>query len=237
MSASTPTSSSTDRRRILVVDDEEDLAELVSSALGFGGYDVVTAGRGLDALAAVERFRPHLVVLDVMLPDIDGFEVCRRLRAAGNDTPVIFLTARDTSDDTLEGFQRGGDDYLTKPFRLDVLGARVAAVLRRTTPPASAVTQYADLVLDDVAHLVTRAGRPVDLSPTEYRLLHFLLRHPEQVLSKDQIVEHVWGYDFDGDPKVVETYISYLRRKIDATDPPLITTVRGFGYTLRSETP
>ena len=222
-------------RRILVVDDEEDLAELISSALGFAGYEVVTAARGLEALATILTFDPHLVVLDVMLPDIDGFEVCRRMRDAGDERPIVFLTARDTSDDTLAGFERGGDDYLTKPFRLDVLRARIGAVLKRSAPADRRVLRYADLTLDDPSHVVSRGNTTIELSPTEYRLLHYLMQNPEQVLSKFQIVDHVWGHDFDGDPKVVETYISYLRRKIDQTGPQLIKTVRGFGYALRRD--
>jgi two-component system OmpR family response regulator len=231
-----PAATEDKNHRILVVDDEQDLADLVTSALGFAGYTASSVGRGLDALTAIAASRPDLIVLDVMLPDIDGFEVCRRLRSRGDSTPVIFLTARDASEDTMAGFDRGGDDYLTKPFRLDELLARIAAVLRRTSAPqSSSIVSYSNLVLDDDQHVVIRGDRVIELSPTEYRLLHYFLINPERVLSKFQIVEQVWGHDFDGDPKVVETYVSYLRKKIDANEEPLIQTVRGFGYALRSD--
>jgi two-component system OmpR family response regulator len=178
-------------------------------------------------------------VLDVMLPDIDGFEVCRRLRADGDFVPVIFLTARDAEDDRVTGFIRGGDDYVTKPFSLEELTLRIGALLRRTKAAAAgSETQrlkYRDLELDEDRHQVWRAGKEVRLSPTEFRLLRYLLLNAERVLSKQQILDHVWQYDFNGDDNVVETYISYLRRKIDAHQDPLIRTVRGFGYTLRAE--
>lgn len=243
--AARPDSSSppqTDRRgRVLVVDDETAITELLSTALRYMGYDVATARTGSDALTAASRTPPDLVVLDVMLPDIDGFEVCRRLRADGDFVPVIFLTARDAEDDRVTGFIRGGDDYVTKPFSLEELTLRIAALLRRTRANGgvgSSDTQrlrYRDLELDEDRHQVWRAGEEVRLSPTEFRLLRYLLLNAERVLSKQQILDHVWQYDFNGDDNVVETYISYLRRKLDAGHDKLIRTVRGFGYTLRAE--
>ena len=232
----------TERRgRVLVVDDEAPITELLSTALRYMGYDVTTARTGSSALESASRTPPDLVVLDVMLPDIDGFEVCRRLRADGDFVPVIFLTARDAEDDRVTGFIRGGDDYVTKPFSLEELTLRIAALLRRTRANGSngsAETQrlrYRDLELDEDRHQVWRAGSEVRLSPTEFRLLRYLLLNAERVLSKQQILDHVWQYDFNGDDNVVETYISYLRRKLDAGHDKLIRTVRGFGYTLRAE--
>lgn len=232
----------TERRgRVLVVDDEAPITELLSTALRYMGYEVLTAHTGAGALESASRTPPDLVVLDVMLPDIDGFEVCRRLRADGDFVPVIFLTARDAEDDRVTGFIRGGDDYVTKPFSLEELTLRIAALLRRTRPnggPDSPDTQrlrYRDLEMDEDRHQVWRAGSEVRLSPTEFRLLRYLLLNAERVLSKQQILDHVWQYDFNGDDNVVETYISYLRRKLDAGHDKLIRTVRGFGYTLRAE--
>ncbi len=224
---------------VLVVDDEVYLRDLVSSALRIAGMTPVTVADGHGALRAVATGRPDLVILDVGLPDIDGFEVCRSLRDGGNQVPVIFLTARDGREDMLQGFTKGGDDYITKPFSLDELIARVHAVLRRTqhqqpTAPSTALT-YADLTLDEATMRVTRGGEAVSLSPTEFKLLRFLLRNREQVVSKHQILDHVWEYDFDGNASVVENYISYLRKKIDDREPKLLHTVRGFGYVLRSE--
>ena len=181
---------------------------------------------------------PHLIILDVMLPDLDGVEVCRRLRANGDFVPVIFLTARDEHDDKMRGFTHGGDDYLTKPFSLEELVARVRAILRRGGARSEAATnryKYADLELDDDSRRVWRAGEIVHLSPTEFRLLRYLLLNAERVLSKDQILDHVWQYDYIGEANVVETYISYLRKKIDDRELKLIQTVRGFGYALRTE--
>jgi two-component system OmpR family response regulator len=221
---------------VLVVDDDEFIRDLTSSALRIAGFATTTASSGLDALACIERQRPALVVLDVGLPGVDGFEVCRRLRAGGDQTPVVFLTARDADEDKISGFTKGGDDYLTKPFSLEELVARVRAVLRRTGPQAPiSRLRYADLELDEETLRVTRAGRPIQLSPTELRVLRFLLLNRERVLSKAQILDHVWDYDFGGNAGVVENYISYLRKKIDTVDPPLIHTVRGFGYVLRTE--
>jgi two-component system OmpR family response regulator len=221
---------------VLVVDDDEFIRDLTSSALRIAGFATTTASSGLDALACIERQRPALVVLDVGLPGVDGFEVCRRLRAGGDQTPVVFLTARDADGDKISGFTKGGDDYLTKPFSLEELVARVRAVLRRTGPQAPiSRLRYADLELDEETLRVTRAGRPIQLSPTELKVLRFLLLNRERVLSKAQILDHVWDYDFGGNAGVVENYISYLRKKIDTVDPPLIHTVRGFGYVLRTE--
>ena len=222
--------------RILVVDDEPAIAELVTTALRFVGFDVRSTGSGRGALSTASTFRPHLIVLDVMLPDMDGIEVCRRLRAGGDRVPVIFLTARDAHDDKMRGFTHGGDDYITKPFSLEELVARVRSVLRRwhdQSPATITRHRYADLELDEEGYQVWRAGELVHLSPTEFRLLRYLLLNAGRVLSKDQIIDHVWQYDFMGDPSLVETYISYLRRKIDIREPKLIQTVRGFGYSLR----
>jgi two-component system OmpR family response regulator len=223
--------------RVLVVDDEEYIRDLVSSALRIAGFQTLVEPDGARALVAVAAQSPDLVVLDVGLPGIDGFEMCRRMRADGDDTPVIFLTARDTAEDKVSGFTKGGDDYLTKPFSLEELIARVRAVLRRTqgAAPAENRLSYADLEVDEDTMRVTRAGRPVQLSPTEFKLLRFLLINRERVLSKSQILDHVWQYDFGGSGGVVENYISYLRKKVDNVEPHLIHTVRGFGYVLREE--
>ena len=230
------TDAATPARRVLVVDDEEYITDLLSTSLRFQGFEVETAAAGFDALTKVASFDPQIVLLDVMMPDIDGFEVCRRMRADGDLTPVIFLTARDTKDDMLSGFTKGGDDYITKPFSLEEVVARVNAVLRRagTSGPASTVHRYVDLVMDEDSHRVTRAGEPVELSPTEWKLLRYLLMNAERVLSKTQILDHVWQYDFGGDASSVETYISYLRKKVDHVEPKLIQTVRGVGYTIRT---
>ncbi len=221
--------------RVLVVDDEPAIRELVTTVLRYEGFDVATAENGREALAAVEQNRPHLVVLDVMLPDLDGFAVQQRLSASGQRIPVLFLTARDTVEDKIRGLTLGGDDYLTKPFSLGELVARINAVLRRThqegTP--SRLT-FDDLELDEDTFEVFRGGDRIELTPTEFKLLRFLMRNPRRVLSKAQILDHVWEYDFGGDGNIVETYISYLRRKIDAGRPALIHTVRGVGYSLRS---
>jgi two-component system OmpR family response regulator len=223
--------------KILVVDDEEYIRDLVSSALRIAGYRSLTASDGSGALAATSANDPDLVILDVGLPGIDGFDVCRRLRADGDDTPVIFLTARDTEEDRVSGFTKGGDDYLTKPFSLEELVARVRAVLRRTQGSGPAVNRlrYADLEIDEDTMRVSRGDRVIQLSPTEFKLLRFLLINRERVLSKGQILDHVWQYDFGGSGGVVENYISYLRKKVDDVEPHLIQTVRGFGYVLRQE--
>jgi two-component system OmpR family response regulator len=235
-----PDSAAETRGRVLVVDDEAPITELLSTALRYMGYDVATARTGMAALESASKLPPDLVVLDVMLPDIDGFEVCRRLRSDGDFVPVIFLTARDAEEDRVTGFIRGGDDYVTKPFSLEELTLRISALLRRTKtagPGAADANRlrYRDLEMDEDRHQVWRDGSEVRLSPTEFRLLRYLLLNAERVLSKQQILDHVWQYDFNGDDNVVETYISYLRRKLDAGHDKLIRTVRGFGYTLRAE--
>jgi two-component system OmpR family response regulator len=221
--------------RVLVVDDEPNIIELVAMALRYEGFTVQTAATGRAALVAAAKFTPALVILDVMLPDIDGLEVLRRLTANGQKAPVIFLTARDATEDKVRGLTVGGDDYVTKPFSIEELVARVRAVLRRhgQNGPDSSRLALADLELDDDAHEVRRAGQAVELTPTEYRLLRYLLVNAGRVLSRSQILDHVWDYDFGGDASVLETYVSYLRRKVDRFDPPLIQTVRGVGYVLR----
>jgi two-component system OmpR family response regulator len=222
-------------RRILVVDDEENLRTMLVAALRHSGYEVHEAADGAEGFRATRELRPDLIVLDVMMPVLDGFAMCRRLREAGDRTPVIFLTARGAAADKVEGLNLGGDDYLPKPFSLDELIARVEAVSRRfeREPSARDVYTVADLVLDDVAHRVTRAGTELHLSPTEYKLLRYLMRNTGRVMSRGQLLENVWGYSADDDPGVVETYIGYLRRKVDRTEPKLVHTVRGVGYTVR----
>ncbi|MCU4184114.1 response regulator transcription factor [Acidiferrimicrobium sp. IK] len=224
--------------RVLVVDDEPHIAELVSLGLRYSKFDVTTAATGRDALAEVRRSRPDLIVLDVMLPDLDGFEVARRIRetdGGADRVPVIFLTARDTTADKIAGLDLGGDDYVTKPFSVEELVARVQAVLRRSTAsaPAEHRMQFADLVLDEDTREVWRGDRSIELTATEYRLLHYLLLNARRVLTRAQILEHVWDYDFAGNASVLETYVSYLRHKVDAGGPALIHTVRGVGYALR----
>ncbi|GAA1347997.1 winged helix-turn-helix domain-containing protein [Arthrobacter roseus] len=224
--------------KLLVVDDEPNIRELLSTSLRFAGFDVVAAANGREALIAAEEHNPDLAVLDVMLPDMDGFTVTRRLRAAGRLFPVLFLTAKDDTEDKVTGLTVGGDDYVTKPFSLDEVVARIRAVLRRTQPQDNddAVIRVDDLELDDDAHEVRRGGKNIDLSPTEFKLLRYLMMNPNRVLSKAQILDHVWEYDFNGDASIVESYISYLRRKIDASSdsPALIQTKRGVGYLLRT---
>ncbi len=220
--------------RVLVVDDEPNITELVAMALRYEGFTVKTAATGRGALSAVTQFSPALVILDVMLPDIDGIEVMKRLNSQGSKVPIIFLTARDATEDKVHGLTIGGDDYVTKPFSIEELMARVRVVLRRhgnNNEPGKLT--LADLELDDEAHEVRRQGRVVDLTNTEYRLLRYLLINSGRVLTRSQILDHVWHYDFGGDASVLETYVSYLRRKVDRFDPPLIQTVRGVGYVLR----
>ena len=221
--------------RILVVDDEASITDLVATVLRYEGFGVEVAANGWDALRKASEFQPDLVVLDIMLPDHDGFEIHRRLRDRGIGVPVIFLTARDATEDKVRGLTVGGDDYVTKPFSLEELVARIRAVLRRTggTEAGSARLEFADLEMDEDSHEVRRGGTTIELRPTEYKLLRFLLLNPKRVMSKQQILDHVWNYDFGGDSNVVETYVSYLRKKIDAADPRLIHTVRGVGYVLR----
>jgi two-component system OmpR family response regulator len=229
------TDSATDSHRILVVDDEPNIADVVSMALRFQGFEVETAGTGTDAISAVTSFRPHLIVLDIMLPDMEGFDVAQRLGAQRARVPIIFLTARDATDDKIRGLTLGGDDYVTKPFSLEELVARIRAILRRSglAEPESSRLTFEDLELDEDAHEVTRSGSHVELTATEYRLLRYLMLNPRRVLTRSQLLEHVWEYDFGGDARVLETYVSYLRKKLDKHGPPLIHTVRGVGYALR----
>jgi two-component system OmpR family response regulator len=221
--------------RVLVVDDEPNITDLLSTALRYTGFEVAVAENGRQALAQAASFLPELILLDVMLPDFDGFEVCRRLRNDGVNVPVLFLTARDATEDKVSGLSLGGDDYVTKPFSLEEVVARVRAVLRRSRTDLldSVSLQFADVEMNEDTHQVRRGGELIDLSPTEFKLLRYLLLNAKRVLSKAQILDHVWQYDFGGDANVVETYISYLRKKIDRAGPPLIHTVRGVGYTLR----
>jgi len=219
--------------RVLVVDDEPNITDLVALALRYEGFSVEKAGSGRAALSAVQKFKPDLVILDVMLPDLSGLDVMKRLTSEGRKVPVIFLTARDSTEDKVHGLTIGGDDYVTKPFSIEELVARVRVVLRRNGGSTSSRLVLADLELDEDAHEVRRQGEPIDLTPTEYRLLRYLLVNSGRVLSRTQILDHVWDYDFGGDASVLETYISYLRRKVDKYSPPLIQTVRGVGYVMR----
>jgi two-component system OmpR family response regulator len=221
--------------RILIVDDEASITELVAMALRYEGFTVQAAQNGREALDAVTAFDPDLVVLDIMMPGLDGFEVARRLRNGSSVLPILFLTARDATDDKVRGLTLGGDDYMTKPFSVEELVARIRAILRRVRPDAAAPVRlsFSDLELDEDAHQVWRAGVEVELTATEFKLLRYLMLNARRVLSKDQILDHVWNYDFGGNANIVETYISYLRRKIDAFGTPLIQTVRGVGYTIR----
>jgi two-component system, OmpR family, response regulator len=221
----------------MVVDDEESITQLVSTVLRYEGFEVECADSGRAAIQLAGRFAPDLIVLDVMLPDLDGFEVYRRLAATEPRVPVLFLTAKDQPADRVHGLTLGADDYVGKPFGLEELVARVRAILRRTTPAdqnGSAQIAYHDLSIDDDAHEVRRGDRLIQLTPTEYHLLRYLVVNAGRVVSKAQILDHVWRYDFGGDSSVVETYISYLRKKVDRTgEPTLIQTVRGFGYAVR----
>ncbi|MBP2708267.1 response regulator transcription factor [Microbispora sp. RL4-1S] len=222
--------------RLLVVEDEPDLLELMSAVLRYAGFETASASNGTDAVQAVRRLRPDLIVLDVMLPDLDGFEVIQRLRGGGDETPVLFLTARDAVEDRLQGLRLGGDDYVTKPFNLDEVIARIHAVLRRmrggATRPSPRLT-FADIVLDEESREVWRGGRAISLSPTEFDLLRFFMSNVGRVLSKRQILDQVWHYDFRGDTAIVEKYVCALRRKVDNADPGLIHTIRSVGYVLR----
>jgi two-component system OmpR family response regulator len=220
--------------RVLVVDDEDSITGLVGMALRYEGFQVEVARSGRAALTAATSFRPHLIVLDVMLPDVDGFEVQRRLAADRPRVPILFLTARDETEAKVHGLTMGADDYVTKPFSVEELVARVHAVLRRSGHAEQrARLEFADLEMDEDTHEVWRGGEPIKLSPTEFNLLRYLLVNARRVVSKAQIVDHVWRYDFGGDPRIVENYISYLRKKIDFKEPRLIQTVRGVGYSLR----
>jgi len=229
------TTTSDEPVRVLVVDDEPNIVDVISMALRFEGFDVASAGTGADAIASVAAKRPQLLVLDVMLPDIDGFEVARRLASAREEVPIIFLTARDSTEDVVRGLSIGGDDYVTKPFSLEELIARIRTILRRTglRRDDSSKLAFADLELDEDTHEVTRSERPIDLTATEFRLLRYLMLNPRRVLTRAQLLDHVWNYDFGGDARVLETYISYLRKKVDVETPSLIHTVRGVGYALR----
>jgi two-component system OmpR family response regulator len=230
----------TDSARVLVVDDEHSIVDAVSTALRYEGFDVSQAMSGRDALAIAQESTFDLILLDVMLPDLDGFQIADRLRADGVTTPILFLTARTGLDDKARGFELGADDYVTKPFSLAEIVMRVRAILRRTSgagqaPSSSDELRFADLVMDSAAHRVWRAGVEISLTATEFRLLRFFLLNPGRVVSKSQILDHVWHYDFGGDTNILETYVSYLRRKLNAMGPPLIHTVRLVGYVLREE--
>jgi two-component system OmpR family response regulator len=223
--------------RVLVVDDEATLTDLLSMALRYEGWEVKTAGDGRQALALAREFKPDAIVLDIMLPDIDGLQVLQRVRADGTDTPVLFLTAKDSLDDRITGLTAGGDDYVTKPFSLEELVARLRGLIRRSlvavVDESDPVITVGDLSLDEDSHEVFRAGEPIELTATEFELLRYLMRNPRRVLSKAQILDRVWSYDFGGKSSVVEIYISYLRRKIDAGRTPMIHTVRGAGYMIK----
>jgi len=224
-------------QRILVVDDESSISELIATSLKFVGFDVRTAATGSQALQIAQEFKPHALILDVMLPDQNGFEVCRQIRSEGQKVGVLFLTAKDSVEDKIAGLTIGGDDYVTKPFSLEELVARLRALLRRTgvteIESDEEKIRFADLELDEATHEVRRAGNLIDLSPTEFLLLRYLMINADRVVSKSQILDHVWQYDFRGDMGIVETYVSYLRKKIDIYEPALIHTVRGVGYRLR----
>ena len=227
--------SSAPRQQVLVVDDEPSIVDAVATALRYEGFEVREARTGRAALSAAQESPPDLLILDVMLPDLNGLEVTRRLRADGVRVPVLFLTARDSVEDKVAGLTVGGDDYVTKPFSLAEIVARTRAILRRTQgePDSDGRLRFADLVLDEDTHEVWRGSTPVRLTATEFNLLRFFLLNPRRVLSKSQIIDHVWHYDFGGDANVVETYVSYLRRKLDRLGPPLIHTIRLVGYALR----
>lgn len=224
-----------DAGHLLVVEDDENLRSMLCAALRYNGFEVTACADGRVALQTMKEFDPDLIVLDVMLPDIDGFEVCRQLRANDDHTPIVFLTARDTTQDKVHGLTIGGDDYLEKPFSIDELVARLLAVQRRTrtTTARPGLLELADLSFDEDARIVIRAGEHVHLSPTEFKLLRYLLLNQGRVVSKGQILDHVWEYDYEGDGRVVETYVGYLRRKLDNGDVKLIHTIRGAGYTMR----
>ncbi len=223
--------------KVLVVDDEASIRALLAATLRLTGFEVRVAEGGREALAAVAEYDPDLVILDVMMPDVDGFEVAQRLRSAGRPVPVLFLTARDSVEDRISGLTVGGDDYVAKPFSLEEVVLRIRAILRRSRGENPSVDggllRFADLEMDEDAHEVRRAGKRIDLSPTEFNLLRYLLTNAGKVVSKAQILDRVWSYDFGGDGRIVESYVYYLRRKIDKWDPPLIHTVRGVGYALR----
>ncbi|MDQ1703840.1 MAG: two-component system, OmpR family, response regulator [Frankiaceae bacterium] len=232
-----PNDAPTKEARLLVVDDEPNIVELLSASLRYAGFDVAVARSGPEALRVAREFRPDLLVLDVMMPGMDGFDVVRRLRADDMRFPVLFLTARDSTEDKVSGLTLGGDDYVTKPFSLEEVIARIRAILRRFAAERANQPEprlsFADIEMDEETHEVWKAGTLVPLSPTEFKLLRFFLQNNGRVLSKAQILDHVWHYDFGGDANVVESYVSYLRRKVDITEPKLLHTLRGVGYTLR----
>ena len=227
--------------RAVVVDDEDSLTDLLSMALRYEGWDVRTAADGQHALSTVREFRPDVIVLDIMLPDIDGMSVLTRLRADGLQTPILFLTAKDSVDDRVAGLTVGGDDYVTKPFSLEELVARLRGLIRRSAmtiaTTGDSVLEVGDLTLDEESYEVRRGGTLIELTATEFELLRFLMRNPRRVLSKAQILDRVWSYDFGGRSSVVELYISYLRKKVDALGPAMIHTVRGFGYMIKPGVP
>ena len=221
--------------RVLVVDDEPNIVDIVSMALRYNDYEVVTANSGREALEAVSASKPDMIVLDVMMPELDGFEVAKRLGEQRSDIPILFLTARDTTDDKVRGLTIGGDDYMTKPFSVEELLARIGTILKRSGRgrKEDGPLTFLDLELDDETREVFRGGNAIELTDTEFRLLRYLMTNPRRVLTRGQILDHVWEYDFAGDARVLETYISYLRRKLDLYGPGLIITVRGVGYALR----
>jgi two-component system OmpR family response regulator len=221
--------------RVLVVDDEPSIVDVVCMGLRHRGYRTRSAACGVDALGMTRDWRPHAIVLDVMLPDMEGFDVARRLAAQRSDVPILFLSARDNTADKVRGLELGGDDYVTKPFSIEELIARLRVIMRRSGAIAAMPEplRFADLALDEDLREVARGGMPIELTVTEYRLLRYLLVNTGRVLTRSQLLDHVWSYDFGGDSSVLETYISYLRRKVDAGEPPLIHTVRGVGYVLR----
>jgi two-component system OmpR family response regulator len=225
-----------DGPKILIVDDEPNIRDLLTTSLRFAGFAVRAVGNGAQAISAVLEEEPDLIILDVMLPDINGFGVTKRLRSSGYTSPILFLTAKDDTDDKIMGLTVGGDDYVTKPFSLDEIVARIKAILRRTMQEEDdSVIRTGDLTMDQDTHEVTIGTEVIELSPTEFKLLRYLMLNPNRVLSKAQILDHVWEYDFNGDAGIVESYISYLRRKLDPhTDEPLIQTKRGFGYMLKA---
>jgi two-component system, OmpR family, response regulator len=225
----------TDALRVLVVDDEPSIVDVVAMALRHHGYEVSTVDTGAAALARVRDWRPHAMVLDVMLPDMEGFEVARRLSVDRANVPILFLSARDNTSDKIRGLTTGGDDYVTKPFSLEELIARLRNILRRSGAheARSSRLTFADLELDDDTREVTRAGHPIELTATEYRLLRYLMLNPRRVMTRAQLLDHVWSYDFGGDARVLETYVSYLRKKLDVGGPRIVHTIRGVGYALR----
>jgi len=234
--ASAPHNGATPEARLLVVDDEPNIVDLLATSLRFAGFEVATARNGAEALRVAEQFRPDLLVLDVMMPGIDGFTVVRRLRQEGQSIPVVFLTAKDATEDKVTGLTLGGDDYVTKPFSLEEVVARIRSVLRRfraAEPDHTSRLAFADIEMDEDTHEVWKGGELVSLSPTEFKLLRYFMQNSGRVLSKAQILDHVWHYDFNGEANVVESYVSYLRRKVDTTEPRLLHTLRGVGYVLR----